>query len=93
MARKYTRPGDTGAALAQAVIDNFHCPDDKHSSWWLNTDELRHAFGPILAAHESQARAEAWDEGYTRGFYDSQPLSNTADASEGSSENPYQEAS
>ena len=45
-------------ALAQAVIDNFHCPDDKHSSWWLNADELRHAFVPILSAHEEAVRAE-----------------------------------
>lgn len=67
MTRKDTRAVDTGANLAQAVIDHFHCPDDKHSSWWLNTDELRHAFAPILAAHESQARAEAWDEGYRSG--------------------------
>jgi hypothetical protein len=48
----------TDALLAQAVIDNFHCPDDKHSSWWLNTDELRHAFVPILAAHDESVRAE-----------------------------------
>ena len=48
----------TDVALAQAVIDHFHCPDDKHSSWWLNTDELRHAFGPILAAHDATVRAE-----------------------------------
>lgn len=47
----------TDALLAQAVIDHFHCPDDKHSSWWLNTDELRHAFVPILAAHDESVRA------------------------------------
>ena len=45
-------------ALAQAVIDNFHAPDERHGSWWLNTDELRHAFVPILSAHDESVRAE-----------------------------------
>lgn len=48
-------------------------------------DEFRRFLGVVMAA--------AWDEGYTRGFYDSQPLPNTADASEGSSENPYEVSS
>lgn len=39
---------------------------------------------------ESEVKAEAWDEGYTRGFYDRELLSgDSRDACEGASENPY----
>lgn len=38
----------------------------------------------------SQVRAAAWDEGYTRGFYDREKLNgDSRDASEGASENPH----
>lgn len=40
-------------------------------------------------AHERQARAEAWDEGFTRGFYAAQALPRGADASESTVDNPY----
>lgn len=32
---------------------------------------------------------QAWDDGYTTGFYAAQPLPSNADASEGSGTNPY----
>ena len=43
----------------------------------------------------AQVKAEAWDEGYTRGFYDREALSPSLpgrDASEGRSTNPYRES-
>lgn len=40
------------------------------------------------------AKAAAWDEGYTRGFYDREMLhGEVRDASEGASDNPYRAAS
>ena len=38
-----------------------------------------------------QIKAEAWDEGYTRGFYAAQILPSDADASEGGGTNPHRE--
>lgn len=46
----------------------------------------------LLSEHErlDDIRAEAWDEGYTRGFYDRETMpGEVRDASEGPSENPY----
>lgn len=72
------------------------------------TEQVRYAYAVVPAApHTGEGslraagfntwlaavKAAAWDEGYTRGFYDSQPLPNTADASEGSSENPHEVSS
>ena len=48
--------------------------------------------GKILAAVLPDLLAEAWDEGYTRGFYDREQLSPDMpgrDASEGATLNPY----
>jgi hypothetical protein len=41
---------DDREALARVVLDHFHAPDDRHSSWWINTDEMVDA---ILAARPS----------------------------------------
>ena len=44
----------------------------------------------VLADAIRQAKAEAWDEGYTRGFYDREMMpGEVRDAAEGPSENPY----
>lgn len=70
------------------------------SNYTPRTSEVRNtalSYGHALPSEAEwdrwldEVKAAAWDAGYTRGFYDSQPLPNTADASEGSSENPYQE--
>ena len=55
---------------------------------------------PYMAAHDALAAvlpdllAEAWDSGYTRGFYDREQLSPDMpgrDASEGATPNPYRQ--
>ncbi|WP_341945692.1 hypothetical protein [Microbacterium sp. LWH11-1.2] len=28
---------------AKAILDNFHAPDDRHPSWWINPDEMARA--------------------------------------------------
>lgn len=46
--------------------------------------------GPWGRRPPTPPMAEAWDEGYTRGFYAAQLLPRTADASEGAGTNPYE---
>lgn len=45
---------------------------------------------PDLKSHDAEVAAAAWDEGYTRGFYDREVMhGEVRDASEGPSDNPY----
>jgi len=46
-------------------------------------------FDRWLEAHDREIAAEAWDEGFTRGFYSGQSMRSDADASESPVENPY----
>ena len=54
------------------------------------------ALNATLPAEVVRQKAEAWDEGYTRGFYDREQLSPDMpgrDASEGATPNPYRQDS
>lgn len=69
---------------------------------WAPTDEWAETAEANRVVEREGARAalrevlpevarEVWDEGYTRGFYDREKLTgDSRDASEGSSENPYE---
>lgn len=46
---------DEREALKQIVLDNFHSADDKHPTWWINTDEMADA---ILAAGFRRSQPE-----------------------------------
>ena len=73
-----------GERIERVVID-----EHQHGvvmAGWLLT------FPEVLAAVLPDLLAEAWDEGYTRGFYDRERLSPDMpgrDASEGATPNPY----
>ena len=52
------------------------------------------ALNDVLPREVLRQKAEAWDEGYTRGFYDREQLSPDMpgrDASEGATPNPYRQ--
>lgn len=61
---------DIEYTLAQAVIEHFHGPDDRHGSWWLNPDELAEAFKPILTEFLSEYAEPLKHDAYAEGFAD-----------------------
>lgn len=81
-----TEVAQVADVLRSATMPPIHLP--------IATTQARAILAsPWLAQRDARIRAEAWDEGYTRGFYDREVMPGEArDASEGPSENPYQEA-
>ena len=80
-------------ALAKTWIDDWNSRADEHDAWIDDfRDLLNSAAGQAIIR---AAQAEAWDEGYDRGFYDREALSpdiTGRDASEGRSINPFEES-
>lgn len=81
-------------AAAQAVIAEVRAIAARSGSdlnaWNKALDVIDLSPADALQAHDRQVAAKAWDEGYTRGFYDRELMhGEVRDASEGPSENPY----
>ena len=70
-----------------------------HLTWedfTADADEIAAALAPLIEARVREARAEAWDEGYAKGFYRAQAIHNDdpdreRDASEFDDPNPFDE--
>lgn len=45
-------------AAGQAILANFHAPDDKHSTWWINLPEISSA---VIAAVATLIEADFMD--------------------------------
>ncbi len=83
----------------EAQVDWIHNHLSDWVMWSAIEDDGEHrvdapvdALAEQLAERDAHVRAEAWDEGYTSGFYDREVMpGEVRDASEGPSENPYRE--
>lgn len=45
-------------AVEVTVLEHFHGPDDRHASWWINTEEMARAVYPVIAAQVREQIAQ-----------------------------------
>ena len=44
--------------VERTIVDNFHGPDDSHSTWWINPSVMARAIAPIIAAQVAEQIAQ-----------------------------------
>lgn len=49
---------DLREQYAEAILERFHGPDDKHATWWINTDEMADAVLAVRDVEVERLRAQ-----------------------------------
>ena len=59
------RVAEVREQMKTIILENFHSPDDKHSSWWIRPDEM---IDRLLEAFPQLAEEVEWEYGHR--YYD-----------------------